>query len=162
MNRRELPALLDTLRKTPIALARLLDGLTPAQLAWKPAPGEFSMLENVCHLRDIEQDGWLVRVRRVRFESRPVLEDIDGDRLAVERAYSRQSLAVAHAGFVHARKLTVQLLDGVSQEDLDRGGILEKAGPVTLGSLAGMMRDHDAGHLAGMKALRERLASGAA
>jgi hypothetical protein len=162
MNQRELLPALDALRAAPMALARLIEGLTPAQLAWKPAPGAFSILENLCHLRDIEQDGWLVRVRRVRFESRPALEDIDGNRLAVERKYHLQPPAAAHAGFVQARRLTVRLLEGIGQEDLDREATLEKVGRVTLGSLVSMMRDHDADHLAAMKELRERLLAGAA
>jgi hypothetical protein len=155
----DLPTLLDALRKTPVAVARLLNGLSGDQLTWKPAPGEFSMLENVCHLRDIEQDGYLIRVRRLLLENNPELQDLDGDRLASERRYNQQDIAAAHTAFTSARKLTVKSLAGVTEADLLRGGSMERIGRVTLGSMLENLRDHDAEHLRLMRELRARLLS---
>ena len=58
------------------------------QAAWrsKPAAGGFSLVEHVCHLRDIDGDGYRVRLERMLTEQCPCLPDIDGDALARERA----------------------------------------------------------------------------
>jgi len=157
MNAAALPSLLSELKKTPITLARLFDGLTVEDLAWKPSPAEFSILENVCHLRDIEEEGYLVRVRMLRAEAHPLLPDIDGDRLAVERRYNEQPLQPAYDRFVRARKFATKAVADATDADLARPGTLEKAGPVTLGSLLEMMRGHDAEHLQAIRSLRERI-----
>ena len=59
--------------------------LTNAQLRFQPRGGYFSILENICHLRDIEIEGYGVRLRRLRAEAHPTLPDINGDQLALER-----------------------------------------------------------------------------
>jgi len=156
----DLPILLGALRRTPVAVAGLVNGLSGEQIAWKPSPGEFSLLENVCHLRDIEQDGYLVRVRRLLLEDDPELQDLDGDRLAAERRYNEQAIAFAHAAFTQARELTVTTLAGVSEADLRRGGTMDGVGHVTLSSLLEKLSDHDAEHLRLMTDLRARLVAG--
>ena len=40
------------------------------------------MLEHVCHLRDIEVEGYAPRLKRILSEDGPFLPDIDGRRLA--------------------------------------------------------------------------------
>jgi hypothetical protein len=47
-------ALLDFLHETPNTLARLIDGLSLAELRFRNSEVEFSALENLCHLRDLE------------------------------------------------------------------------------------------------------------
>ncbi|MGH9868871.1 MAG: DinB family protein [Candidatus Polarisedimenticolia bacterium] len=160
MNAAGLPPLVSELKKTPISLARLLDGLTPGDLAWKPSASEFSILENVWHLRDIEEEGYLVRVRRLRAEPHPVLPDIDGDRLAAERRYNEQPLQPGYEGFARARRLATEAVADATDQDLARPGTLEKTGPVTLGSILEMMREHDADHLGAVRSLRERILEG--
>jgi hypothetical protein len=157
MRASELPALLAELKKTPITIVRLIEGLTPAELSWKPAPAAFSLLENVCHLRDIEREGYLVRLRRLREENRPHLNDLDGDRLAVERRYNEQPLMPAWDDFVAARKKAMKAVADATDEDLAREGTMDQVGEVTLGSMLQTMRGHDTGHLEEMRGLRERL-----
>jgi hypothetical protein len=153
----DLPAFLAGMKKTPMAIARLIEGLTPAELSWKPAPAAFSLLENVCHLRDIEREGYLVRLRRLREESGPHLADLDGARLAVERRYNEQPLMPAYDAFVAARKMAMKAVADATDDDLAREGTMDQVGGVTLGSMLQMMSVHDAGHLEEMRGLRERL-----
>ena len=157
MKSADLPALLAELKKTPMAIVRLIEGLTPGELAWKPGPASFSLLENVCHLRDIEREGYLVRLRRLREERRPHLADFDGDRLAVERRYNEQEIMPAWDAFVAARKIAMKAVADAGDDDLAREGTMDPVGHVTLGSMLRMMLGHDTGHLEQMRELRERL-----
>ena len=48
-----------------------------------PGPaGEFSPVEQVWHLADLEAEGFGLRIRRLRSESAPVLADFDGSKVA--------------------------------------------------------------------------------
>src|SRR5215212_970329 len=71
------------------------------------AEGEFSVVENVCHLRDIEADGYVVRIRRLLEEDEPLLDDIDGARLSIERGYNEQDLVAAIDAFADARAKSI-------------------------------------------------------
>ncbi|MDE2140554.1 MAG: DinB family protein, partial [Gammaproteobacteria bacterium] len=81
-----------SLKQMPENLRQQVAGLTDAQLHFQPEGGYFSVLENICHLRDIEIEGYGVRLHRVLAENHPALPDINGAQLARERYYSEQSL----------------------------------------------------------------------
>jgi hypothetical protein len=74
----ELRDALQFLAETPRLVEEAAAGLTPADLRWKPTEKKFSVLENVCHLRDIESEGYRVRIRRLLEEEHPFLADLDG------------------------------------------------------------------------------------
>jgi hypothetical protein len=65
-----------------------------------------SPLETICHLRDIEAEGYTTRINRILIETNPVLGDIDGGRLAVERNYNDQDPDLALHEFTIARATT--------------------------------------------------------
>ncbi|MGH9943976.1 MAG: DinB family protein, partial [Pyrinomonadaceae bacterium] len=117
-------------------------------------------LEHLCHLRDLEREGYAERIRRLLVETDPFLPDVDGDRLAKERDYNRQDFARAHAGFAGARAANVAALNVLSPEQLGRAGTLEGVGPVTLGRLLELMRDHDDAHRRELRDLGRRLDEG--
>ena len=64
-------ALLEFLLETPNKLATLTDGLLLAELCLQHSEGEFSALENVCHLRDLELQGYTLRIHRLLDETDP-------------------------------------------------------------------------------------------
>src|SRR5687767_14928824 len=143
----DLQELIDTLTQTPETVAGLVKDLSRPELRVKNSPGAFSVIENVCHLRDIEIEGYAARISRILREDNPLLPDIDGGRLAIEREYHSQNLPEALQAFAEARKQNTQTLRGLVTEQLDRGGTLEGVGSVTIRGLLLMMRDHDADHL---------------
>jgi hypothetical protein len=108
--------------------------------------GAFSLLEQVWHLHDIDRLGYLDRVRRALVEKHPVLADVDGDRLAVERAYQKLPLRPGLDELLRARRRTLSRLAKVKDRDLRRPATLEGVGPVTLGELILRWRTHDLGH----------------
>ncbi len=64
-------SLLSELEHMPHQLEQALQSVPSDRIAWRPTswggcPSEtFSALEQVCHLRDIERDGYQVRIRRL-------------------------------------------------------------------------------------------------
>jgi hypothetical protein len=99
----DLQILISALTKTPEAVDQLVRELSEPDLRIKNSPEEFSVVENVCHLRDIEIEGYTTRISRILSENNPLLPDIDGSRLAVEREYHSQNLSEALQAFTVAR-----------------------------------------------------------
>ncbi len=152
----DLQDLIDALTQTPETVAGLVKDLSGSDLRVKNSPLEFSVVENVCHLRDIEIEGYQARIGRILRENNPHLPDIDGSRLAVEREYHSQNLSEALRAFADARKQNTQTLRGLVTEQLDREGTLEGVGSVTIRGLLLMMRDHDADHVRELSSIRGR------
>ena len=157
MRQRDFELLVEGLGRTPESLRRLASGLSDVELRWKPSAEEFSVLEHVCHLSDIEREGYAVRVGRLLEESEPFLPDLDGARLAAERDYQRRAVHEPLDAFSRARGETVARLKSLSTADLARGGTLEGVGALTLGELLSRMREHDGEHLQALEDLRRRL-----
>ena len=135
------------LTRMPEALQQRLAGLTDTQLRFKPAADIFSVLENVCHLRDIEVEGYSRRLTLILLEPDPVLPDLDGATLARERCYNSQDLRPALDEFLATRRACLKTLERVSPEQLERHGFFEHIGEVTLARLLDLWVEHDRGHI---------------
>ena len=115
----------------------------------------FSVVENVCHLRDIEAEGYAVRIRRLLEEDEPLLDDLNGSQLAIDRRYNDDDLGAALDAFAEARNRSVAMLRAIGDERaLQRRGTYAGEGPVTLADIVTRMREHDDGHLRDIDALR--------
>ena len=140
-------ALVLSLAEMPQKVRRLVESLGEDERRWKPCADEFSATEGICHLRDIEEEGYAVRIRKLLNESEPFLSDLDGARLACERDYNNQNMMYALERFAHARSGNVAAVKDLSPDGLSRRGTFEGTGPITLGQLLSMMREHDEGHI---------------
>ncbi len=125
----------------------------------RPATGAFSAVEQACHLRDIEQEGYLWRAKRMLAEDNPRLDDIDGGKLARERDYQSQDIAHALRAFTSARRATLDILRNATPEQRARRGRFGDAKEITLIELAEMMRVHDSEHLEELEALHKTLST---
>jgi len=147
MNTQRVPALIQSLSQTPNQISKLLDTFPQQLLTQRPSGDEFSFLENVCHLRDLEVEGYTPRINSILNEADPQLLDFDGTRVAFERDYNRQDIVAALNAFAEARQRNVALLGMVDEEQLKRTGELQGVGRVTLDRVLEMMLEHDEGHL---------------
>jgi hypothetical protein len=160
--------LLRELEEMPRELERTLALIPRDRLGWMPAswdgcPAEtFSALGHVCHLRDIEQDGYHVRIRRMLEEEEPSLVSLDGYEIAREKRYESTDLAQALGAFRSARAATVERLRGVTDDQLARAGDFAEYGRLNLRALVHYLRSHDQQHLAGLQFLAGKMASEAA
>jgi hypothetical protein len=157
MNESERKRYLEVLRATPARLKAATRGIPKTVLVWAPAPGKWSILEIVCHLRDMERDAYLTRYRRILAEDEPRLPDIDGDRYSLENDYRSQKLGEALREWTRLRRECLKLLSGVKREEWDRAGIHETAGRLTV---AGFVRrqalGNDEAHLGQIEAVKRR------
>ena len=133
-----------------MGLRDLFERMDPAKIRLRSNPTLFSPLEDAWHLHDIEREGYLIRIRRILTEESPVLENLDGDRLAIERRYINLELAAAINGFAAARAASLALLRGLPMQDWMRRAEFENR-LIDLGTLVGMMVEHDQGHLLGIQ-----------
>jgi len=126
--------------------------------SWDGVPSEaFTAIEQVCHVRDIEIEGYQVRFRRTLDENSPLLASIDSEAVAKQRDYGSADARLALAQFREARARTLALLRALDDEQLGRRAVFEGYGPVTLRGLVHYLCSHDQQHLAGLQWLLGKL-----
>src|SRR5579864_586411 len=120
--------------------------------SWDGVPSEpFTAIEQVCHVRDVEIEGYHVRLHRTLHEVNPTLPSIDGEALAKERAYATATASDALASFRAARRATLQLIGDLTADQCKRPAFLEGYGSSTLCSLVHYLCSHDQQHLSGLQ-----------
>jgi DinB family protein len=119
--------------------------------SWDGIPSEpFTPIEQVCHVRDIEVDGYHVRFRRTLQELNPKLISLDGESLARERRYAAASAAEVFTAFRLARAQTIELISTLSSGQYARTAQFEGRS-MTVGGLVHHLCSHDHQHLAGLQ-----------
>ncbi|HEV2112136.1 MAG TPA: DinB family protein [Gammaproteobacteria bacterium] len=142
------------LREAPGEFERFLQLVPPTAWDWKPGdwggcPGEtFSLREHLCHLRDIEVEGYQWRFQRTRGESKPELESLDGYALVEQRRYADADPFGALAAFRAARAESLAMIRGFSAAELERPATFAEYGAVTLRGLVHFLSAHDRQHVA--------------
>lgn len=111
-------------------------------------PVEFSPVEQVWHLADLELEGFGLRIRALLTEDDPLLADFDGGAIAREREYRSRSLADGLRAFHAARQANLAAFAALPPQAWSRGGTQEGVGGITLGDLPALMRAHDDAHRA--------------
>jgi hypothetical protein len=153
MNRQQITAYL---RQVPNLIDEAVQGLPEDELRRRPSPDEWSILEVCCHLRDAA-DFEGQRIRRLVEEDGPTLEPYDQEALARERNYQGDAprrVDIALRAFWGG--LAYQL-EGLSDEEWERGGTHPEIGPVTVRSRAEAEVEHAQAHVEQLKAIAERM-----
>jgi len=156
---------LRALQHFPATLRAFLNDVPSAAVDWRPAswdgvPSEaLTVRQQICHLRDIEIDGYQIRFDRLLNEPSPVLASLDTDALVVARRYDETDLEEALQAFEAARRHTVARLVTLMPEDLAAAGTFEGYGPVTVRGLIHYLCSHDQQHLAGIQWLAGQFCS---
>jgi len=120
--------------------------------SWDGVPSEpFTALEQICHVRDIEIEGYQVRFRRTLDENSPLLPSIDSEAVAKERNYGAADAAKVFAEFRAARANTMSMLRDLDEVRFARPAVFEGYGPVTLRGLVHYLCSHDQQHLSGLQ-----------
>lgn len=135
------------LRAAPAALAALLAPLPPDMLSTRPAADEWSIVEILCHLRDVEREVDQPRVRQILREDDPFIPAQLSDEWAKTRAYQKQEAASVLREFAAARLETLDLLDGLAPAQWSRKARHAIFGPTSLQELVSFNAEHDRLHL---------------
>ena len=150
MNAADFPRLgfaesIERLEGMPEFLEAALVAAAPEDLPARPDEEHFSLVEHACHLRDLEREGYLVRVRRMLSEKSPDLVGFDGDAVAAARDYRSQDGRQAARDFAAARREVLALLSPLTADDLRREGTF--AGKrICFADVVAMMVEHDREH----------------
>ena len=124
---------------------------------WDGMPSErLTAIEQVCHVRDIEIEGYRVRFHRTRIEPAPVLPDLPGESMARERNYAGADPVAALRDFAAARAQTVDCIRGFAPDELRREAIFE-GHRTTLAGLVHFLCSHDYQHLSGLQWLLAKI-----
>lgn len=160
INETEFQEVVRFLEETPASIRQLTAGLRNGEAHWQPAPDAFSALEQVCHLRDLEREGYALRIHKLLTENQPSLSDFDGSRIARERDYNSQDFESALEDFARARAENIRLMKTLSTDELKRNGVLAGVGEITLMKLFLLMREHDLSHRQELADLRQAIKVG--
>lgn len=137
----ELRAVLST---TPGRWLALTKHFSESSLRRCPAPGEWSALECLLHLIDLDRGVFPQRVRALRAgqDFPAFFPDADGSSLRDDI-----SAATLAAEFDALRRENLKLLDQIIPADLGKSATHAELGPVTLGNLLHEWGGHDLMHL---------------
>jgi hypothetical protein len=136
----------------PGYLESALHACSPDELLLRPSEDGFALVEQACHLRDLEREGYLARVRRILAEDTPSLDAFDGAAVARARDYLGADAHAAARDFAAARREVISLIAPLSARELARPAMFDGE-RITLADLIAMMCDHDRGHRQEIEAL---------
>ena len=136
---------LERLGAMPAFVEAALHEAGEENLGLRPSDDTFALVEQACHLRDLEREGYLVRVRRMLSEKAPVLEGFDGQAVAAARDYAGQDAHAAAQDFAAARRELVAVVGARGADDLKREATFDGR-RITLTDLVGMIDAHDNEH----------------
>jgi len=107
----------------------------PAEVrSWHPAPGEWCVNEVLGHLVEAERRGFSGRIRILLDSENPQLETWNQEEVARERRDCDREGPEVLAELLAERVISVELVEGLSDESLGRGGVHVTIGPVTVGN----------------------------
>jgi uncharacterized damage-inducible protein DinB len=153
-----IPAMVAALRETPRRVAELARGLTAEQLRRRPTEGAWCLKEVLAHLRDLDRDLFLPRLRRILEEHHPTFESFDPEAWARSRDHRAGSFERDLEEFAAARARTVAFLEALPDSAVARVGLSGYFGPVTLAQYAIHIVDHDLEHLGQIRDTRATMA----
>jgi len=149
----------ETLATTPQTLKAALKGLSKKVLLWTPAPGKWSILEILCHMRDMEREAYIERYTRILAENEPALPNLDGEAFAILRGYRGQKAPEVVREWVALRRQTLQLLRKAGKAQWARAGVHATAGRLTMEDLIQRHAvGNDEAHLRQIEAIKRRFA----
>lgn len=150
------PQLILQLSHLPKEVEGVLNLFDNNNLSWKPSswdgiPGEkFSAIEQICHLRDIEKEGYHKRIETMLHEDNPTLASVEGYELVKSRNYNAENLRTVIADFKIARENTISIIKKIEPHQWSRTGYFEEYGKVTVLGLIYFLISHDHEHLASL------------
>lgn len=134
------------LRKTPLEVQRLIDGLSEDDLNWSPGEGEWSIRNVLSHLRDAQ--GVLdYRVNLLLSEENPVIESKAVFEWARQEADRPPATKELFDTYLVSRNKTLEALEGLPLIDWWREGRHEEFGEVRLHQQVSYFATHELTHL---------------
>ena len=140
----------------PVALRKAVAGMKPEQLTARPVAGKWSTLEVVAHIADF--DPILAdRVKRIVALENPPLTGADENRFAAALAYHDRDPEEELAIIERTRSQLARILRKQADAVLQRTGVHNERGPVTLERMLTAAGRHIPHHVQFIKEKRKAL-----
>lgn len=144
-------ALAERLRAVPADFRAAVIALDDGALRHRPAAGEWSAVEVLGHIFD-KMEQWGIRVERIASEERPLLRVYDQDAFVRERGDQERPLQELLDKLTQASDHFADVVERLPAAALDREGIHEEYGPITLRYCILVPLDSLPGHMAQLRA----------
>ena len=141
-------SLIAFLQATPAVLHSIISSHKAENLQNRSQAGDWSVLDIICHLRDVDSDVNINRVNSILNENNPFLIGQSTDHWADERNYSFQNIESVFSEFVSARMKLIDILANSEDADWDKSARHAFLGPTTLRELISFVVEHDRLHIA--------------
>ncbi len=136
----------EVLGATAAALRAATRSVSLEQLRRPEAPGKWSVIHVVQHLADSDLV-WAWRLRLVIAQDRPPLTPYDQDRWAERLNYDEARLDDGLEQFNLLRRLNLQLIDRLSEDERARVGVHAERGDESVDRMMRLYAGHDLRHL---------------
>jgi hypothetical protein len=146
LNKQQQIDFLAELASMPNYLEQAFADLTPDDRTRNGVDGSFSPIEHIWHLADLEQQGFAVRIHRLKTEICPALEDFEGARIAREGHYKQRSWTRGFETFRDARSANLSTLRSLDKEQWLRRGTQQGVGDISICDMPSLMSEHDDAH----------------
>jgi hypothetical protein len=137
-------------------LKRLMQGLSPKQLKWKPEPEKWSIAEILAHLADAEIVGsW--RLRLIAGASGTAVQPYDQDLWASLFQYGKRDAKQSLEVFRVLRESNLAMLKALPRESWDNFGMHAERGKETITHVVRMFAGHDTNHVRQIEGIAAQL-----
>jgi hypothetical protein len=145
LTRQEREGLIARYAAGPARLRAALAAVPPEAMQWRPAPGEWSAHEVVCHCADSETNSY-ARIRYLLSEKDPVIQGYDQEQWARDFDYHAAPLAPALATVEAVRANTAALIRRLPEAAWAREGRHTESGRYTAEDWLRIYAEHLEGH----------------
>jgi FMN phosphatase YigB (HAD superfamily) len=140
-------SLLAALIAAPAMIDRLCRDLPESAWHHRAKPGEWSPVEIISHLRDVDREINLPRVEKIISETNPFIAGIDSDPWAEQRGYNQENGSRALRDYLLSRFDLVNALEFKPDDTWRRPARHTIFGPTQLTELMGITVGHDRLHV---------------
>ena len=137
----------------PGILASLIEGLSPEELACRPAPGKWSIQELVAHLADDELVG-SYRIRMILSSPGIAIQAFDQDVWSRSGRYDQTDVRLSLERYRVLRHANLALLGSLRAEEWDMFGVHAERGVESIRDIAMYFAGHDINHFRQIEAIR--------
>ena len=141
-------ALIDGLESSGSEFVRYLQRLSKQDLSVAPTPGDWTMHQVAAHVRDVEQQVFLSRSKRIPSENLPTVQNFDQDVWDREHYSSTEGIAKIVSEFRVARRKQIASLRKTKDKDWLRCAMHSTYGRISLEWLVMHNYHHTLEHLA--------------
>lgn len=128
------------------AIRALVQGVPDEQARWKPSPNDWSILEVIHHLVDIEIEDFRANLDHILHHADQPLPSFDPQEWVTQRRYNQQDTAKVLAKFLAARQESLAWLRSLGSPDWN-AAITEPWGSLSAGDILVSWAAHDLLHL---------------